>query len=68
MARDGQRLAGEVAGREPFAVGEQVIELGAVGAEPGLEMEDVLEDRLDAGDLRADRDPAAQLRAQPGRR
>ena len=56
---DGEGLAGKIAGREALAIGEQVVELGTVGAEPGFEVEDALEDLLDPGDPRADRGMSA---------
>ena len=52
---------------EGFVVGEQVIELRAVGGEIRFQVEDRLEGRLHLADAFADADAATALRLQPGR-
>ena len=51
----------QASGREALAVLEQMVELRAVRREGGLEIEDLLERRLDRLDVLTDGDLAADL-------
>jgi len=64
----GRRVAGHVQGRdrqatdlEALAVGQQAVELAAVGQEAALEVEDAAEHLLHRADVRADGDLPAQV-------